>query len=75
MSVLTQIFPKTPPRHGEENAAAKLVAMAKSMSEIFWFTTAFALFVIMGPFSAVAALIGVFTFAGGNEKTKEPEAV
>jgi cobalamin synthase len=75
MSVLTQIFPKIPPRHGEEKAIAKLVATAKSMSEVFWFTTAFALFVIMGPFSAVAALVGVFTFAGGNKKTREPEAV
>lgn len=75
MSVLTQIFPKLSPRHGEETVVTKFVVVAKKTGEVFWFTTAFALFVIMGPFSAVAALVGVFTFAGGNEKTREPEPV
>ena len=75
MSVLTQIFPKISSHHGEKKTAAKLIAMVKSMSEVIWFTIAFALFVIMGPFSAVAALVGVFTFVGKNEKTREPEPI
>ena len=75
MSVLTQILPKHSPRHGEDTVAAKFVAAAKKTGEVFWFATAFALFVIMGPFSAIAALIGVFTFAGANENTREPEPI
>ncbi len=75
MSVLTQIFPKTPPRNGEVTVAAKLVAKAKSMSEVFWFTTAFVLFVIMGPFSAIAAIIGVFSLVRNNENAREPELI
>lgn len=73
MSVLTNIFHKTPPRHPENATVVKVDKKTKPVSEIFWFTTTFILFVIMGPFSAIAAVIGVFSCLPNNEKGVEPE--
>lgn len=36
------------------------------LSEAFWFTTSFILFLILGPFSALAVLFGVISLAKDN---------
>lgn len=43
------------------------------VSEVFWFTTSLVLFVAMGPFAAIPALIAVFSLVGKQEEQVEPE--
>ncbi len=52
-------------RHSHKEMAAKA-------AEAFWFTLSFLLFLAMGPFAAIPALIGVFSLKA-SEDTFEPE--
>lgn len=46
---------------------------ALPVSEAFWFTTSLVLFIAMGPFAAIPALIAVFSLVGKQEEQAEPE--
>lgn len=45
---------------------------AFSLSEAFWFTTTFLLFLMLGPFSAFAAVFGVVSLVKDNDGIDEP---
>ena len=76
MSVLTSIFAKSLMK---QNGTLAKVGMTserlKGMSEGFWFVTTLLLFLVMGPFSALAAVIGVFSVIPNAENAREPEAI
>jgi len=43
------------------------------LSESFWFSTSLVLFIAMGPFAAIPALIAVFSLVGKQKEQVEPE--
>lgn len=75
MSVLTQILHKIHPQQSDEAFMERLAVKAKKVSEVFWFTTTLALFIVMGPFSVIAAVAGVLSVIPGEEGGREPEPV
>jgi hypothetical protein len=42
----------------------RVASLAAVVSESFWFCLSFLLFIVMGPFSAVAVVIGIWNLAG-----------
>lgn len=46
---------------------------AHQISESFWFCLTFCLFVLMGPFSAIVALIGLSSLASKEKREKMSE--
>ncbi len=52
---------------------ARLRAIAPIVSEAFWFCLSFLLFLVMGPFSAIAVLIGLFSLASEENRQKMTE--
>ena len=76
MSVLTSIFAKGILKQNKTLAKAGMTSeRLKGMSEGFWFVTTLLLFLVMGPFSALAAVIGVFSVIPNTENAREPEAI
>ena len=73
MSALNQLLVQN--QHHPKEYVALWMAKAKavSLSESFWFTTTMLLFIILGPFSVVVALVGVFSLASQEEGGSEPE--
>lgn len=74
MSTLAQLI-------GRKNAAIPVIdkagqddiaASAKSIGEVVWGATTFLLFLALGPFSAVAVVIGVFSLSR-NQEAIEPK--
>ena len=60
------------------NRQAELVSKEQAsllshMSEYLWFCLSFLLFIIMGPFSAVAVVIALFSLAGKENQNKMTE--
>ncbi len=53
------------------------VSLLSRLSEYIWFCLSFLLFIIMGPFSAVAVVIALFSLAGKENQGKmvEPASV
>lgn len=53
------------------------VSLLSRLSEYFWFCLSFLLFIIMGPFSAVAVVIALFSLAGKENQNKmvEPASI
>jgi hypothetical protein len=52
----------------------RLSALAARLSEPFWLCLSFLLFIVMGPFSVIAVLYGLWSLAnsGNREKMTEP---
>lgn len=50
-----------------------LKSHTRQLAESFWFCLTFCLFVLMGPFSAVAVLIGLGSLASKEKREKMPE--
>jgi len=53
-------------------------SLAARLSESFWFCLSFLLFIVMGPFSVIAVLIGLWTLASSDEcrdKMVEPASI
>ena len=46
----------------------RLQENAPACSEVFWFCLSFLLFLVMGPFSAVAVIIALFSLAGEEQR-------
>ncbi len=78
MSILTNLITTSGNTPKENNGFIKeLAATLKKTGEIFWFASSLALFIVMGPFSAVAVIPALFSL--GSEKyrsrMREPETV
>ncbi len=61
---------------GGHSLLQKTMRFFSSLSEPFWFCLSFLLFLLMGPFSAVAVLFGLCTLAKENKsKMIEPASI
>jgi len=75
MSALIHLLSTVQSKNEKKSIVTKLADKMSQMSEAFWFTLSLCLFVIMGPFSIFAVIIGLHTLATKNEKQNEPEPV
>ena len=58
-----------------ESVWHSLGSLTEQVSEKFWFLLSFALFVVLGPFSAPIALIALFKLGLEENDHCEPEAI
>ena len=72
MSYWTQTYNK---RDAEYAVKEQQVSLLSRLSEYAWFGLSFLLFIIMGPFSAVAVVIALFSLAGKESQNKMVEPV
>ena len=72
MSAISQTLNATPGIDRPESSMWKNVK-AMPVSEAFWFTTSLLLFIVMGPFAAIPAVIAVFSLVGKQEEQVEPK--
>jgi uncharacterized membrane protein len=75
MSALIHLLSTVQSKNEKKSIVAKLADRMSQLSEAFWFTLSLCLFVIMGPFSIVAVIIGLHSLATKNENQREPEPV
>jgi hypothetical protein len=59
----------------DETVWNSLRSAADHVSEWFWFLLSFALFVVLGPFSAPIALIAIFKLGLEENDHREPESI
>ena len=68
MSILHQTITT---EHKEKDGGLSLInrtgSAAARLSELFWFCLSFLLFIVMGPFSAIAVMIGLWSLATSDE--------
>ncbi len=74
MSAISQTLIQSPGIHQTELGLWKILK-ALPISEAFWFSTSLVLFIAMGPFAAIPALIAVFSLVGKQPEQVEPELV
>ena len=58
-----------------ESVWRSLWNLTEQVSEWFWFLLSFALFVVLGPFSAPIALIALFKLGLEDNDHREPESI
>ncbi|MEW6290953.1 MAG: hypothetical protein AB1545_13970 [Thermodesulfobacteriota bacterium] len=75
MSALIHLLSTVQSKNEKKSIVTKLADKMSQLSEAFWFTLSLCLFVIMGPFSIVAVIIGLHSLATKNENQREPEPV
>jgi len=51
----------------------RLSSLAARLSEPFWLCVSFLLFIVMGPFSVIAVLYGLWSLASGENREKMTE--
>ena len=76
MSALSQLLTKGQQLVGQptsEKTASKI--SLKKIGEAFWCGTSLVLFLVLGPFAAVAALMGVASLVSGQAGKMEPESI
>ena len=77
MSVLTQVWDKGGHHLAAHTTPAKVrrtrISVAQ-ISEACWGVATFALFLALGPFSAIAVVFGLGSLARGQEGRMEPHA-
>lgn len=75
MSALIHLLSTHQRKNEKKSIVTKLADRMSQLSEAFWFTLSLCLFIIMGPFSIFAVIIGLHSLATKNAKQNEPEAV
>ncbi|HEB50164.1 MAG TPA: hypothetical protein ENI89_06105 [Desulfobulbus sp.] len=62
---------------GGHSLLKRALARVSALSEYFWFCLSFLLFIIMGPFSAIAVVIGLCSLASEENRNRmiEPEGI
>ena len=75
MSIQTQT--KVMMSDGGHSLLKRTMSLLSSLSEPFWFCVSFLLFLLMGPFSAIAVIIGLCSLASEDNRNKmiEPASV
>lgn len=67
MIIRQQIFTTDQDKDGGLSLINRAKSLAARLSEPFWFCLSFLLFIVMGPFSAIAVLIGLWSLASSDE--------
>lgn len=63
-------------RKFEKKSLVTQIAQAMNQSsEVFWFVLSLGLFVLMGPFSIIAVIAGLYQLSVHTKNQKEPESV
>jgi hypothetical protein len=75
MSALIHLLSAHQRKNETKSIITRLAAGMSQLSEAFWFTLSLCLFVIMGPFSVFAVIIGLHQLATKGDKQNEPEPV
>ena len=78
MSILQETFTGDQNKNTGLSLISRTKSPAAKLNESFWFCLSFLLFIIMGPFSAIAVLIGLWSLSSNDEfkdKTTEPERI
>ena len=75
MSALIHLLSTSQTKKEKKSIVTKLADKMSQLSEAFWFTLSLCLFIIMGPFSIFAVIIGLHTLATKNGNQNEPEPV
>jgi hypothetical protein len=77
MYTLSQQHSKTPLKDGAHFLATWIQTHQEQLSESFWCGLTFILFLIAGPFAAIAVLIGLGSLASAEkrEQMREPERI
>lgn len=70
MSYWTQTYNKNNADYISKDQQTSLLSRC---SECFWFCLSFILFIVMGPFSAVAVVVALFSLAGKENQSKMVE--
>lgn len=70
MSILQQTITTVQTKDGGLSLINRVRAIAAKSSETFWFCLSFLLFIVMGPFSAVAVIMGLWSLAT-DEKCRD----
>ncbi len=62
---------------GGHSLLTRVMASWSALSEYFWFCLLFLLFIVMGPFSAIAVVIGLCSLANEENRNRmiEPESI
>ena len=74
MNIVSLTHPKPSGNDGGHCPSARLRPLLPHLAESFWFGLCFVLFLLMGPFSAIAVLIGLGSLASeeNRERMQEP---
>jgi hypothetical protein len=78
MSILHQTITTDQKKDGGLSMVKRASTLAAKLSESFWFCLSFLLFIVMGPFSAIAVVIGLWSLATSEEcrdKMVEPASI
>ena len=73
MSALTHLLPKHFLK--DHTTLSRLTTKISSLSEALWATISFLLFLVLGPFSAIAVVFAVISLTSGQEEGREPESI
>ena len=71
MSTHTQVKALT--NDGGHSLLTRTLSFLSDLSEPFWFCVSFLLFLLMGPFSAIAVIIGMCSLANEENRSKMVE--
>jgi len=75
MSALIHLLSAHQQKNEKKSIVTRMADRMSQLSEGFWFTLSLCLFIIMGPFSIFAVIIGLHSLATKNANQSEPEAV
>jgi len=67
MSILHRTITENQMKDGGLSLVQGAAKLAAKSSELFWFCLSLLLFIVMGPFSAIAVVIGLWSLATNEE--------
>ena len=75
MGALMQILAACHRKFEKKSLVTKIAQAMNRSSEVFWFVLSLCLFMLMGPFSIIAVVAGLYQLSVHTKKQKEPESV
>ncbi len=77
MSALINLLAKGSGGHNQQSLIARIHYRFAHLGEVFWFCLALSLFVLLGPFSIIGVVVGLFSLAGTkeNRQANEPASI
>lgn len=77
MSAIIHLIARSQIKREASSPLTRIAEKFAGLSERFWLCFSFILFVVMGPFSIVAVIIGLFSLAKdkNNEDASEPASL
>lgn len=74
MSALIHLVANHQQKKGNKSIISKMAMAMSHSGEAFWFALSLVLFLVMGPFSVIAVIAGLYQIATSekNQKSQEP---